>query len=369
MRCIGFDLHRSHDVLWRLGCPNKANRQERRHGGERQRSLDIFRWKVGKWRPDAIVNDSVTEMSSVEHMLNPQLRRSISFALESWPGDRAKPDFLIRKLTASEGGPNFFWCTNGADENVALLSRLDETIAVYGLRTMFGFADATNKSIRSLASLYADEIIQIQPTGPYRLGGYCLGGLIALEIARSLSEKGCTIDKLILVEVSPWNRYPTLPSYMAVRRMDDEEDSGLSDDGVSRTTDILEPCLRPFRRIFIELKAYLRDSNHRWWWNIPVKSADFVRFEADKYAGSVIFIFGLDSYFAAMTRAAYSVGAWIFGPTTKTRWFARTDLTDRAEIRFVTGPHLLFLDPAACVNLSREISDCLRAANASTDQA
>jgi surfactin synthase thioesterase subunit len=50
----------------------------------------------------------------------------------------------------------------------------------------------TGNSVRALASLYVNEITRIQPTGPYRLGGFCDGGAIAFEIAQQLrSRAGC----------------------------------------------------------------------------------------------------------------------------------------------------------------------------------
>src|SRR5262249_46474780 len=39
----------------------------------------------------------------------------------------------------------------------------------------------------------------IRPTGPYRLGGFCFGGVIAFEMARQLRECGQQIDGPILL--------------------------------------------------------------------------------------------------------------------------------------------------------------------------
>jgi thioesterase domain-containing protein len=41
-----------------------------------------------------------------------------------------------------------------------------------------------------MAELYVKEIQTVQPVGPYLLGGYCMGGTIAIEMARQLREQG-----------------------------------------------------------------------------------------------------------------------------------------------------------------------------------
>jgi thioesterase domain-containing protein/acyl carrier protein len=52
-----------------------------------------------------------------------------------------------------------------------------------------------------VARRYVDEIRQVQPHGPYMLGGYCLGGTLALEMARQLIESGETVRLVALIEV------------------------------------------------------------------------------------------------------------------------------------------------------------------------
>jgi thioesterase domain-containing protein/aryl carrier-like protein len=54
-------------------------------------------------------------------------------------------------------------------------------------------------SVEEMAVDYVDRLRAIQPHGPYRLSGFCLGGLVAYEIARLLKAKGEHVDRLILV--------------------------------------------------------------------------------------------------------------------------------------------------------------------------
>jgi len=52
------------------------------------------------------------------------------------------------------------------------------------------------KRIEDMASLYIREIKTVQPAGPYRLGGMCLGGVIAYEMAQQLVRLGEQVEFL-----------------------------------------------------------------------------------------------------------------------------------------------------------------------------
>jgi len=78
---------------------------------------------------------------------------------------------------------------------------------VYGIQ----FTDAAPiESVKSLASYYLSQIREKQPSGPYRLGGYSLGSVIAFEMALQLEQlvqKGeltlSDVEYLGLVDGSP----------------------------------------------------------------------------------------------------------------------------------------------------------------------
>ena len=54
--------------------------------------------------------------------------------------------------------------------------------------------------IEDMATQYVKEIRTVQPHGPYFLGGYCLGGAIAFEVAQQLRAKGEQIALLALFD-------------------------------------------------------------------------------------------------------------------------------------------------------------------------
>ncbi|MFY0567266.1 non-ribosomal peptide synthase/polyketide synthase [Archangium lansingense] len=60
-----------------------------------------------------------------------------------------------------------------------------------------------HESIEAMAASYVDAIRAVQPQGPYRLGGWSLGAVVAFEMARLLRLRGETVDVLALIEPSP----------------------------------------------------------------------------------------------------------------------------------------------------------------------
>ncbi len=58
-------------------------------------------------------------------------------------------------------------------------------------------------SIHSMASDRLQVLLKVQPTGPYVLGGYCNGGLVAFEMARQLLARGMKVDNLFVIDAFP----------------------------------------------------------------------------------------------------------------------------------------------------------------------
>ncbi len=63
-------------------------------------------------------------------------------------------------------------------------------------------ADGTGPGIREMARRQVEVVRGVKPTGPYRLGGYCNGGLVAFEVARLLEAAGERVERLLVVQAS-----------------------------------------------------------------------------------------------------------------------------------------------------------------------
>lgn len=80
-----------------------------------------------------------------------------------------------------------------------LAAYLDPDRPVYGLQSpsLDGKTEALT-TVEETATAYIKDIKALQPEGPYLLGGFCLGGRIALEIAHQLRECGDIVPLVAL---------------------------------------------------------------------------------------------------------------------------------------------------------------------------
>ena len=76
-----------------------------------------------------------------------------------------------------------------ADGGVMLYKKFVEYLGpdqpIYGLqaRGLLGTKDAPHSDLKKMASDYIQEIRTIQPTGPYQLCAFSMGGVVAFEMA------------------------------------------------------------------------------------------------------------------------------------------------------------------------------------------
>jgi amino acid adenylation domain-containing protein len=82
-----------------------------------------------------------------------------------------------------------------------LAHELAAAFRVYGLEAPgLSQPGATAVSLAGLADDYTARIRAVQPGGPYRLGGWSMGGIIAFEIARRLEQDGAEVSLLALLD-------------------------------------------------------------------------------------------------------------------------------------------------------------------------
>ena len=75
---------------------------------------------------------------------------------------------------------------------------------VYGLQPR-GLEDGKEPihDLEEMAAFYVDAIRRFRPRGPYRLGGWSFGGVVAWEMARQLRAGGEEVDLLAMLDTSP----------------------------------------------------------------------------------------------------------------------------------------------------------------------
>jgi amino acid adenylation domain-containing protein len=92
-----------------------------------------------------------------------------------------------------------------------LAQRLGSDQPLYGIQSEgLDGGPIKHRSMQTIARYYIDEIRHIQPEGPYYLGGYSIGGLIAFEMAQQLRAAGDEVACLVLLDPDPPPRRGTL---------------------------------------------------------------------------------------------------------------------------------------------------------------
>lgn len=71
-----------------------------------------------------------------------------------------------------------------------------------------GSDDLPLTNMEALAAHYVDEIRGVQAKGPYRIGGYNVGGLVAYEMAQQLQAGGAEVSALALIDTPCLDRNP-----------------------------------------------------------------------------------------------------------------------------------------------------------------
>lgn len=140
------------------------------------------------------------------------------------PSSRWSPLVAIQ----SSGSRPPFFCIHGAGGNVLIYRALSQNLGsdqpFFGLQCqgLDGSCPPLTR-IEDMAALYVKSIRSQQAHGPYLLGGYCGGGLIAFEVAQQLRSEGEEISLLALFDTMNFSKIELLSawqrSYYAVERV------------------------------------------------------------------------------------------------------------------------------------------------------
>jgi non-ribosomal peptide synthetase component F/thioesterase domain-containing protein/acyl carrier protein len=107
-----------------------------------------------------------------------------------------------------DGSKPPFFCVHGLGGNVLefsdLARHLDDDQPFYGLQSQgLDGKQPLLSSVEDMAAHYLKEMRELQPVGPYFIGGRSLGGTIAFEMARQLRTEGHEIALVALLDTYP----------------------------------------------------------------------------------------------------------------------------------------------------------------------
>lgn len=169
-------------------------------GGTSLKAVRLFNW-IEEEFDERLSLGSLFETPTIETLGARLVQRS------SGVPEHRRWECLI-PIRASGNKPPLY-LIHAAGGNVLLYSDLARHLGpdqpVYGLQS-FGL-DGRNKPhdcVEDMAAHYLEEIKANQPRGPYYVGGYCLGGTIALDIANRLRAAGEEVAMVALLETYNW---------------------------------------------------------------------------------------------------------------------------------------------------------------------
>ncbi|MFM8442656.1 MAG: AMP-binding protein [Methylococcus sp.] len=130
-----------------------------------------------------------------------ELHQELLRYLENLQGVRSNPDQLVVGLNVGGRKPPLFWCGSNIKRDLPLLAKgLGVEQPLYGFRSLNALVNCTEDTLQQVALRYLHEIMDICPSGPLFLGGYCQGAPIMLAVAQHLLRRQRLVPLLVLLE-------------------------------------------------------------------------------------------------------------------------------------------------------------------------
>jgi 4-hydroxybenzoyl-CoA reductase gamma subunit len=124
-------------------------------------------------------------------------------------------------------------------------------------------------SIEAMAADRLPLIMEAQPKGPYRLGGYCIGGLVAFEVARLLIAAGEKVEMVAMIDAPTANARPSIRALLSFLNLVQPFGGSVVEFIIARTWFRLQ-------LVIARLESFLKRRPSEWWPKIKAKTRTFV---------------------------------------------------------------------------------------------
>jgi amino acid adenylation domain-containing protein len=295
---------------------------------------------------------------------NPTIAQ-LALAIEAAaPDNLADTPYSPLVAVRSKGARKPFFCVPGIDGNVLSLYPLAHELGAeqpfYGLQP--AGLDGTMPpcfSIEEMAHGYLGAIRKRQAKGPYYLGGYSFGGMVAFEMARLLLEQEETVAPLVLLDsyapgsflenTSAWDETQWLLAFIEQIEQVANRPLGISDSDLR--------SVNPAEQL-AWLKRCLRQAG------LP---PDFAR--EDRLDGAMR-VFRANMAMSYLPREPAPIGIALFRaregqeamadnrPESRLGWQALT--SKPVKVHFVPGNHFTLLTPPHVKSLAQLVLECLQ---------
>ncbi|NES02647.1 MAG: amino acid adenylation domain-containing protein [Okeania sp. SIO2F4] len=106
-------------------------------------------------------------------------------------------------ITGHQSKPPIFWFHPSGGGILCykdLAQLLSERFGCLALEASGTSRQKSQLSLSEMTKLYLKELHSANPSGPYHLGGWSMGGVIAYEAAQQLTKQGIKVDSLVLID-------------------------------------------------------------------------------------------------------------------------------------------------------------------------
>lgn len=192
-------------------------------------------------------------------------------------------------------------------------------------------------AIEAMAAAYIESMRAVQPDGPYLLGGFCAGGLIAYEIAQQLRAEGQAVDLLVLIDpmAGPIRLIRLLGSF--IRRIGNliGLNQGKQLDWFLR----LRYVSRVLRRSRDENSEHVDRLMQRWRDEHPKHFSLIPSAEALRQDWMAVFVWAVSGYFPRQYPGKMTYLFARENPDSRKLWWGHVAETENVEIRTIPGTH------------------------------
>lgn len=142
----------------------------------------------------SVINSSKTQYNPPRGLSSSDFKRLLTFA-NGKKEKRHTEHPLIFPYNKHLPGIPLYFVSGGKYLAAHIKSR-----PFYDLTSGFNVINLDANNMAALADYYVDELLKLTPSGPYLLGGYCSGALLAFEIAKRLLAQQKQVPLLIMVD-------------------------------------------------------------------------------------------------------------------------------------------------------------------------
>ena len=100
-----------------------------------------------------------------------------------------------------------FFCIHPVGGNVLCYAELARQLGTdqpfYGIQAPDADPEEEDLPLERMAAIYLEAVRQVQPRGPYLLGGWSMGGVLAYEMARQLRQDGEPVALVAMLDAAP----------------------------------------------------------------------------------------------------------------------------------------------------------------------